>query len=439
MIEAFVEESKTMVDLTTLLAPISAEYPCGIDIRQDESTDSAYYKLKDARTMARADERNQVGKLEQEQEKSPHWHTILTLAHTILSTQTKDLEVACWYVEALLRIHGLAGLRDGFVLLGSLIENFWPDIYPTEDEEGLETKLAPLNGLFGLSNPGTLVQPINCLPITDPKNDPRYTSWQYQQALSLTRAPDTKTRNKKIENGTPTLEQLEAAAKKSPRHFYLELQTTLNQSIEAFNALFQVLEKDGLETLPNTSFVRSALQNIEAAIKTIAKSMLIEKESIDTETLEIAEDNNNLGFSPFTASSLSTNTIKQRSDALAALETIAEFFLKTEPHSPISYSLRRIANWATLPLPQLLEQLIQDKLSLEAYCKLTGVELPKPPEPPQMLGGPNPVGNLGYGGYNDPMSPPPLSSPGYNPAPYSPAPYGGGPMGGGGNPFNNAF
>ena len=100
----------TIVDFEQLLAPISEERPTGIDIREDESPTSAYYEIKDARNAARADERNQAAIPEVERQESQHWKSILELAPRILTEQAKDLEVAAWYTEALLRKHGLAGL-----------------------------------------------------------------------------------------------------------------------------------------------------------------------------------------------------------------------------------------------------------------------------------------------------------------------------------------
>ena len=48
-------------DLGALLTPISAEAPAGSDLRQDYSADSLYYRLRDARSEARAAERARSG------------------------------------------------------------------------------------------------------------------------------------------------------------------------------------------------------------------------------------------------------------------------------------------------------------------------------------------------------------------------------------------
>ena len=52
--------SEEIIQLDSLLQPISEENPVGNDIREDASPTSAYYSIKDARNSARAAERNNM-------------------------------------------------------------------------------------------------------------------------------------------------------------------------------------------------------------------------------------------------------------------------------------------------------------------------------------------------------------------------------------------
>lgn len=410
------EASKTTVDFEQLLAPISEVRPSGINIREDESPTSPYYQLKDARNTARADERNQAAVPEAERQESQHWNTILDLAPRILAEQSKDLEVAAWYTEALVRKYGLVGLRDGLTLLDRMVSDFWDDLYPQEDDDGIETKIAPLSGLFGLTSAGSLAQAINQIVITDPSKQPRYEVWQYQQALSLLRAPDAKTRNKRIESGVPTLENLEKAAKQTDNAFYQTLIIDLNDSQEAFDKLFERLDDLAKNSAPNAASVRNALKSTHAAITALTKHL---SGNLSLESAEVTDDtvmNANVG-----ASSTSVGNIKKRSEAFATIETIAEFFHTTEPHSPISYALKRIVKWGDMELPELLQELVTDKMAYEAYCKLTGIEVPKPPmqtQPmPQQMEYNDPMypsNPMGGGGYPPPMHGESMGDPMFN-------------------------
>ena len=62
------------------------------------------------------------------------------------------------------------------------------------------------------------------------------------------------------------------------------------------------------------------------------------------------------------------------------LQEIAEYFRRTEPHSPIPYSLEQAVRWGRTPLPELLEELIPDPGGREHYFRLAGI--PRPPRTP---------------------------------------------------------
>ena len=65
--------------------------------------------------------------------------------------------------------------------------------------------------------------------------------------------------------------------------------------------------------------------------------------------------------------------VANREDAFKQLNEIADFFLKTEPHSPISYVLQKAVKWGNMSLPDLIEELIPDRSSREHFGELTGV------------------------------------------------------------------
>src|SRR5262249_21846480 len=127
-----------VLDLAKLLAPIPGDKPTGADLRADASPGSPYYAVKDARTAARTAER-QLVVAGDNGAPPPDWKPVLLHGSKALAEKTKDLEVAAYLIEALVRLHGFAGLRDGFRLARELVEQFWDSLYPTPDEEGLLT------------------------------------------------------------------------------------------------------------------------------------------------------------------------------------------------------------------------------------------------------------------------------------------------------------
>src|SRR5581483_9147750 len=156
--------SQEVLDFSQLLLPITGDGPAGEDLRADASPNSLYYLVKDARSAARAAERQIV--MEDEPSARPDWRPVFYHAVKALAERSKDLEITAYLIEALVRLYGFAGLRDGFRLARGLIEQFWDGLYPLPDEEGLATRVAPLTSLNGDDAEGTLIAPIALVPLT---------------------------------------------------------------------------------------------------------------------------------------------------------------------------------------------------------------------------------------------------------------------------------
>src|ERR1700760_432307 len=121
------------LDIEALLAPIPGDAPQGVDIRADRSAASPYNRLRDARSEARDAERALDKGDDDARDPGPLWRTVRELALTTLRETTKDLEIAAWLTEALVRSHGLAGLAAGAQVMGGLAERYWDRLFPLPD------------------------------------------------------------------------------------------------------------------------------------------------------------------------------------------------------------------------------------------------------------------------------------------------------------------
>ena len=66
---------------------------------------------------------------------------------------------------------------------------------------------------------------------------------------------------------------------------------------------------------------------------------------------------------------------ESRTDALRRLATIAQFFQRTEPHSPVAYLVQRAVRWGEMPLENWLDEVITNADVLAALRDTLG--LPK--------------------------------------------------------------
>ena len=120
-----------------------------------------YYRLRDARAEAREIERRVDHDPSADAGVPTQWRTVRDLAIKALGEQTKDLEIAAWLTEALVRLEGMSGLAAGSSVIAGLAAALWDSgLHPQPDEEGIETQVAPITGLNGQGTDGTLMQPL---------------------------------------------------------------------------------------------------------------------------------------------------------------------------------------------------------------------------------------------------------------------------------------
>ncbi|MFL5252677.1 MAG: type VI secretion system ImpA family N-terminal domain-containing protein [Rhodopila sp.] len=110
--------------VSTLTAPLDGNAPAGIDLRRDTSPDSLYFRLRDARSQARAAERATEYEPDATGSGGAAWNDVGKLASEALADKTKDLEIAAWLTESLVRSDGLHGLAAGAQILAGLVSGF---------------------------------------------------------------------------------------------------------------------------------------------------------------------------------------------------------------------------------------------------------------------------------------------------------------------------
>lgn len=365
--------SPPVLDFASLLAPISPESPTGIDLRLDASPLSSYQTIKTARYAARDAEKNNLYR-ESNGEADEQWRKILSLAPGLLIRESKDLEVATWLTEALIRRNGFQGIRDAFVLIEGLIENFWDQLYPLPDEEdGIETRVSPLAGLNGAANEGVLIAPIRRVALTEGYSPGPFAYWQYQQAVELERTTNDDARSNKAEKLGFTLADIERAVEESTQHFFIDQFDDINETISSAKKVEVLLDQlCGSEHAPSMRAIVSALEECRGALNHIAKHKLpVEAEPVATIT-EISAPTGTGAAQPVVANVASA--LVSREAAFKQLLDIAKFFRTTEPHSPVSYALEKAVKWGNMPLDELIVELIPDSSSRKHFSELTGVK-----------------------------------------------------------------
>jgi type VI secretion system protein ImpA len=374
--------SPEVIDFDNLLAPIAGDNPAGVDLREDFAPDSVYRRVRAARAEAREAERRLVY---EDQGGGPrsnagNWQPILDLTPQAIAERSKDLELAALLTEALVREHGFAGLRDGFRLARELAERFWDGLYPMPDEEGVVARVAPLTGLNGEDGEGLLIAPIGKVPITQRSAVGPFNMRDYQRAREIDAIADPDKRARRLEQpGVVTTEMFETAVSATTAEFFTNLLEDLEQCADEFGQLCEVLEEkcgqdeSGYSEAPPSSNIRGALAECRETVEAIARDVL----GLDAPEDEAAGGASTALGPAQMPGAVAANQVHNREEAFRALLRVADFFKRTEPHSPVSYALEQAVRWGKMPLPDLLGELITDSAAREQLFKLVGI---KPPE-----------------------------------------------------------
>ncbi|GAA3918542.1 type VI secretion system protein TssA [Litoribacillus peritrichatus] len=364
-------EYEELLDISALIAPISEESPVGVDPREDISPTSRYFTLKDSRSQARANERASLVDDDSMQALVNDWRPIYEQVPEALASEGKDLEYVAWLIEALCRIQGFAGLAVGFRLARELIDKYWDALYPLPDEDGLETRIAPLIGLNGYEGEGSLITPIVSIPITEFNGEESFATWQYSRAAEIALLDEDKQRQK-ADSGIASLEQIENAVKTTPSGFYVSLMAELDSAIEEFRLLSDVMDAAMGGVPQPTSTITKSLAKCHEAIRYLAGD-IIDQASASVESTDESDEQALPSGDSQAVEQKIPKKLETREQAVRMLEEVSEFFRKTEPHSPMPYAIDQVVRWSGLELPELLQELIEDGNSRNNYFRLTGI------------------------------------------------------------------
>ncbi len=371
--------SPEVLEFAKLLNPVSAEGPSGSDIRADPSPVSDYQKIREARKAARAAERSlDVPPDDPEQRNRiapPDWGLVLELGNKIIAEKSKDLEVAAYMIEALVRQKRFPGLRDGYRLARELIERFWDGLYPAPaDDSDTEMRFKLLLDLSGVGVAGALLAPIRKIPMTGETGVGPFSLTHYGQAVSLGKISDPKVREQRIGKGETPLETIQQAVVATPAQFYADLVEDLGESIAEINRFCGALREKSKYEAPSSEMV-GVLEEYLAIIKDLARDKLPKPKAAPAQDLTATAQG---AVSAQAAAPVDPGKIRDRSDALERLKKIADYFREHEPQSMIPFALDQAANWSRMSLPELLSELIPEESARKNLFKQVGI---KPPEP----------------------------------------------------------
>src|ERR1044072_5175635 len=251
-----------VIDVEALLAPIAGENPAGENLQYAGLHD----EIREAR---RADDDLEQGDWKRDL-KTADWRQVFTLSTAALMEKTKDLQICAWLAEALVKLHGLSGLRDSLKLMRGLHEQFWDTIYPEIDEGDLDARansLAFIDRQTGIATKQVEGQYEDSKQFDIPEDLSALSSEQIERIDAM--------KAQIAEERRLTTDDWAKAKKATRRAFFEKLYALLNECWTEYQSLDQVMdEKFGRQT-PGLGDLRKTLDAIRSLVGNIVKEKRI--------------------------------------------------------------------------------------------------------------------------------------------------------------------
>ncbi len=351
------------MNFDALLAPVSEASPCGDDLSFSTEFD-AIQELRRADDPT-LDQGAWVTAL-----KSADWPGVRAQCEHVLTHRSKDLRAAAWLTDASARIVGFAGLADGLSLCALLCERYWNDLHPRMDDGDAEQRGGNLRWL--LAQVEALGSQLTVL-----QHGARGVSLRdVEAAQTLPRGGD-RADAAPAAAATFTQDDLAAARRGTPRAFLATNLADARRALEALAQLQQVIDARMGDDGPGFAGARQALESALHAVERLAREL----DPAGAVAAAVADAS--VGVGPVSAGTAAAagDPLRSRTAALQQLREVAEFFRRTEPHSPVAYLAERAAKWGDMPLHDWLRAVLKDQGTLSSMEELLGVApAPKPTE-----------------------------------------------------------
>lgn len=337
------------LDFDALLAPLGNAEPAG--------SSSTYFELRaqldDMGKEILPEDFDANDPTRPTEPKRANWPGIEELTRNTLTTTAKDLRIAGYLLEALVRRYGFPGLRDGLKLLRGMLDQCWERMYPSIEDGDLEVRGGVFNSLDDPNARGRSIpfpQLVRSLPLVGAgAGKYGFTDWKTAQDAGQ-------------EAFAGSVAQAIAA---TPPERAAELSATLDACLAEVGQLATVLTaKVGPDAthLPN---VRAALEDCQRVVRLVEQKSAEERPPSDAET----NTQTNASADRYEAAMGQT-----RADAYRQLAAAAALLQRLEPHSPIPYLVQRAVALGALPFPQLMKALIRDTNVLTELNREMGIK-----------------------------------------------------------------
>lgn len=357
------------MDAKLLEDPISETLPCGSDMSFSPEFDAI-------QEMRREDDPSLDQGAWVTSLKVADWKGVEALTAKLLQTQTKDLRLVMWWCDAAARNRGYAGLAEGLELSARLCERYWAEMHPLDEAGEWDQRIGNLGWM--LQRVSHLAQR---LPVTQAAVG-SFTLVDLATARALQAQIDKHPEEAEhLAQDRITLERYMRALRDTAKPWLLDTLAAARRCETALQGLQQIVDSRLGDEGPSFSSAREALSSAVHDIERLAKETGALSASTSPPTtagVEVAHDERAPVGVPAAGAG---GTIRSRAQALVQLREVADYFRRTEPHSPVAYLADKAAHWGEMPLHQWLRTVLKDPGALSHVEELLGLDAANPDTP----------------------------------------------------------
>jgi type VI secretion system protein ImpA len=352
-----------LLDIDALLGEVPGEFADGVKGAGDPNLYDD--TLRDQLNILREEvPPGTVDSLGQPKEtKKAEWKKVEEQSREALAKKSKDLRIAAYLIEALVRQNGFAGVRDGFILMRRLCEICWDRLYPVVEDGDPMSRFEPVLNMIddpdrGLALPTTLRK----LPLIKGGAKGNFGVFEHELSQNPQR-PEAK-----------QADAINQAILATPFEYIDEELNAIVASHAEREKLVNLLKPKMGNTGPPPGF----LQVREALVKCQALADLISKKVAPARPEPAAQEDK--GTDAKTGAASAKPAVPTRADIYRQLQALATQLQSMEPHSPIPYLIQRCVNLGNLPFPDMIKELVREDKVLAEMKRELGIKDAAPPK-----------------------------------------------------------
>jgi type VI secretion system protein ImpA len=370
-----IDRDRFAPEIEPLLVPIAADAPSGASLRYDP----VFLQLRQSREE---DDASLPMREWERPLKKADWRALANQCAGLLSSRSKDLQLAAWLCEAWTRQHRMDGFMAGVKVLNGLVDQYWDSVHPQIEDGDVDARVA---SFVWMNENLSLLLRLHVPVATLADRRPSWINLAQWEQLAAGVVPE-----QQGQGDDPPLdrEQLIAAIDTRGLLWLDDLSRCVQEALQDWDALSRKLDDKLALEAPSLGKVSDTLRRMQRACVSLmngrnphpaappAPAAAVQPEDTQEQPMT---DSHTMAHTPVQPAGepLPSGPITSREDAYRLLEAAAEFLQRTEPHSPTPYLVKRAVSWGQMSLADLMQEIVREEGDLSRYFSLLGINSPR--------------------------------------------------------------